>query len=171
MQIVTAAEPSLSAEEHAGHAHPPGKHDAAEAGHDHEGGILGPNTELIFALACGGLLASGYLIERFLAAPGWLPFAFYLSAYAFGGFFTLREAIDNLRLKRFEIDTLMLVAAGGAADLRRWRTTGTPSADLRSTGRVSHCPARPGSSRLPDLHADRHRQSGRFLSAAFLSGS
>ncbi len=120
MQIGTAAEPGLSAEEHAGHAHPPGKHGASEAGHDHEGGILGPNTELIFALSCGGLLACGYLIERFFVAPALLPFAFYLGAYAFGGFFTLREAIDNLRLKRFEIDTLMLVAAAGAAALGAW---------------------------------------------------
>ncbi|MBY0325183.1 MAG: heavy metal translocating P-type ATPase [Reyranella sp.] len=120
MRIGTAAKPSLSAEEHAGHAHPPGKHGAGEAGHDHEAGPLGPNAELIFALTCGGLLAFGYLIERFLVAPAWLPFALYLGAYAFGGFFTLREAIDNLRLKRFEIDTLMLVAAAGAAALGAW---------------------------------------------------
>lgn len=120
MQIGTAPEPSFGAEEHAGHAHSPGKHGAGEAGHDHEGGILGPNTELIFALTCGGLLAGGFLMERFLAVPAWLPFAFYLGAYGFGGFFTLREAIDNLRLKRFEIDTLTLVAAVGAAALGKW---------------------------------------------------
>ncbi|CEJ15993.1 putative cadmium-transporting ATPase [bacterium YEK0313] len=120
MRIGTAAKPSLSAEEHAGHAHPPGKHGAGEVGHDHEAGPLGPNAELIFALTCGGLLAFGYLIERFPAAPAWLPFALYLGAYAFGGSFTLREAIDNLRLKRFEIDTLMLVAAAGAAALGAW---------------------------------------------------
>lgn len=33
---------------------------------------------------------------------------------------TLREAYDNLKLKRFEIDTLMLVAAAGAAALGSW---------------------------------------------------
>jgi Cd2+/Zn2+-exporting ATPase len=32
----------------------------------------------------------------------------------------LREAIENLRLKQFEIDTLMLVAAAGAAALGAW---------------------------------------------------
>lgn len=32
----------------------------------------------------------------------------------------LREAIDNLRARRFEIDTLMLVAAAGAAALGAW---------------------------------------------------
>ena len=38
----------------------------------------------------------------------------------FGGFFTLKEAFENLRKRRFEIDTLMLVAAIGAATLGQW---------------------------------------------------
>src|SRR3546814_10736621 len=63
----------------------------------------------------------GYAIERLVAgAPEWLPTACYVAAYFFGGFFTLREAIDNLRMKKFEIDTLMLVAAAGAAALGAW---------------------------------------------------
>lgn len=116
MQARVAAKAPV--EDHAGHGHPEGKHEqGSETGHDHEGGILGPNTELIFALACGALLLGGYLVERLLGEPAWLPFTAYLGAYFFGGFFTLREAIDNLRLKRFEIDTLMLVAAAGAAAL------------------------------------------------------
>jgi Zn2+/Cd2+-exporting ATPase len=88
-------------------------------GHDHSHGqFLGPNTELIFALVCGALLVIGFAIEKLSAGtPDWLPTAMYIGAYFFGGFFTLREAIDNLRLKKFEIDTLMLVAAAGAAAL------------------------------------------------------
>jgi Cd2+/Zn2+-exporting ATPase len=99
------------------HDHPAGeKHD-----HDHgHGGLLGPNTELIFALACGGALAIGYGIEKFLAVPAWLPFALFVAAYILGGFYTVREAIENIRQKRFEIDTLMLVAAAGAAALGAW---------------------------------------------------
>ena len=90
--------------------------------HDHaHGGIFGANSELIFALICGALLLTGFGIEKLVsAAPGRLPTAFYVGAYFFGGFYTLREAIDNLRLKRFEIDTLMLVAAAGAAALGAW---------------------------------------------------
>ncbi|MHA3795594.1 heavy metal translocating P-type ATPase [Sphingomonas sp. YL-JM2C] len=92
----------------------------AHAGHDH-GGIFGANSELIFALLCGALLATGFGIEKLVSgAPVWLPTAFYVGAYGFGGFFTLREAIDNVRLKKFEIDTLMLVAAAGAAALGAW---------------------------------------------------
>lgn len=49
-----------------------------------------------------------------------LPLACYVAAYFFGGFYTLREAVDNLRRKRFEIDTLMLAAAAGAAALGSW---------------------------------------------------
>ena len=102
---------------HAGHDHAPGAH-----GHSLEGGgPFGANSELIFALVCGGLLVAGFAIEKLVvAAPVWLPLACYIGAYFFGGFFTLREAIDNVRLKRFEIDTLMLVAAAGAAALGAW---------------------------------------------------
>ena len=113
-------------EDHAGHGHEGHDH-SADGKHRHDGGdghdhahgeFLGPNTELIFALSCGGTLAAGYAIEKLVTgAPTWLPTAFFLLAYVFGGFFTLREAIDNLRRGKFEIDTLMLVAAAGAAAL------------------------------------------------------
>ena len=112
----TSAEP---AHDHAkDHNHPPGeKHDHAHA----HGGLFGPNTEQIFALASGASLGFGFAIEKLVAgAPSWLPLALYIAAYVSGGFYTVREAIDNLRLKRFEIDTLMLVAAAGAAALGAW---------------------------------------------------
>ena len=94
--------------------------DEDRAGHSH-GGIFGANTELYFSLASGVFLATGFGIEKLWSGhPGWLPFACYLAAYFFGGFFTVREAWDNLRLRRFEIDSLMLVAAAGAAFLGEW---------------------------------------------------
>lgn len=92
----------------------------AEREHEHEG-PLGANSELIFVLACGVFLATGFAIEKlWQSVPAWLALGCYVGAYGFGGFFTVREAIDNLRLKRFEIDTLMLVAAAGAAALGAW---------------------------------------------------
>lgn len=114
-----------AADAHARHvdgpAQPKREH-GPDDGHDYaHGGLLGANTELIFALACGATLGIGFAIEKLVAgAPAWLPFTLYVAAYLFGGFYTLREAIDNLRLKRFEIDTLMLVAAAGAAALGAW---------------------------------------------------
>ncbi|EAQ29809.1 cadmium translocating P-type ATPase [Erythrobacter sp. NAP1] len=94
--------------------------DKDHSGHSH-GGIFGANTELFFSLASGAFLAIGFGIEKLWDGhPVWLPFACYIAAYFFGGFFTLREAWDNLRLRRFEIDSLMLVAAAGAAFLGEW---------------------------------------------------
>ncbi len=46
--------------------------------------------------------------------------AIYGAAVVFGGIFPLREAIEALRARRFEIDVLMLVAAAGAAALGEW---------------------------------------------------
>jgi Cd2+/Zn2+-exporting ATPase len=117
-----AAVPQAASDDHAGHDHGPGEHDHGKEGHNHNhGGILGPNTELFFALGCGAVLGIGFAIEKLVAgAPSWLPLACYLTAYVLGGFFTVREAIDNLRMRRFEIDTLMLVAAAGAAALGAW---------------------------------------------------
>ena len=127
MQVVPVRTPGEDQPAHGGddvrHAHREGGdhvHGTGGGAHAH-GGLLGPNTELIFALTCGTLLLAGFLVDKFVAgAPAWLPLACYVAAYFFGGFYTLREAFDNLRLKRFEIDTLMLVAAAGAAALGSW---------------------------------------------------
>ncbi len=96
---------------------------AGEAVEDHEhmhGGLFGENSELIFAAICGVSLAAGFLISVAGIAPAWVPLSCFVAAYGFGGFYLLREAIDELRLGRFEIDFLMLVAAAGAASLGKW---------------------------------------------------
>lgn len=103
---------------HAGHAHAiKGGHEGH--GHDH-GGPFGEQSELILSLIGGALLASGWLLGRNEIGPAWTATAFYVAAYLAGGYFTVKEAIDNLRARRFEIDTLMLVAAAGAAALGEW---------------------------------------------------
>lgn len=106
----------------AGEARPAHAHGEEEAEHDHahDGGVFGANSELIFALLCGALVGAGFAIEKLLSVPNGVPLGLYLGAYVFGGFYTVREAIDNLRRRRFEIDTLMLVAAAGAAALGQW---------------------------------------------------
>lgn len=74
--------------------------------------IPSPSTELYFALTCGALLGIGVVVERWwTSAPGGVPLAMYVLAYAFGGTFTMGDAIKNLRERRLEIDSLMLVAA------------------------------------------------------------
>ena len=109
-----------SDDEHAGHAHAKKKNDS-HAGHDHAGGgLFGERSELIFALLAGTMLLLGWLASRNAVGPEWLPVACYVAAYGFGGYYTVMEALENLRARRFEIDTLMLVAAAGAAALGEW---------------------------------------------------
>lgn len=106
--------------DHPGDGHDHTNEKAGADAHAH-GGVFGSNTEVIFALASGAALALGFGLEKLApGVPAWLPLALYVVAYGFGGFFTVREAFENLRYKRFEIDTLMLVAAAGAAALGAW---------------------------------------------------
>lgn len=75
--------------------------------------------ELIVSLAAGALLSAGWL-GGLAGAPHSVSLGLYLAAYALGGFFTLRDAVQSLLAKRFDIDTLMLLAAAGAAALGAW---------------------------------------------------
>ncbi len=88
-------------------------------GHSHAG-LLGNHTELVCALICGAFLATGFALETTLDSRTWLTLASFIGAYVFGGMFTFREAIENLRKGRFAIDTLMIAAAAGSAALGSW---------------------------------------------------
>jgi len=91
------------------------------AEHNHaSGGPFGEKTELIFAILAGLFLAIGWLLGWREIGPEWLSSALYVVAYLFGGWFTALEAFENLRERRFAIDTLTLVAAIGAAALGKW---------------------------------------------------
>lgn len=77
------------------------------------------HRELILSLGAGLLLLTGWLLG-FTAAPAALSLGLYVGAYVTGGFFALRDAWQSLRQRRFDIDTLMIVAAAGAAALGAW---------------------------------------------------
>ena len=96
-------------------------HDKADD-HDHNHGFLnlGERAELGFSLSAAALLIIGYLLENFFQGPSYFALTAFIVSYFFGGFFTVIEAVENLKKKRFEIDTLMLVAAIGAAFLGKW---------------------------------------------------
>ncbi len=92
-------------------------------GEEHEdahGGLLGKNTELIFSILSGILLAIGFGLSFVDAIPSWVSLSLYIGAYFFGGFYTAKEAIQTVAKGGFEIDFLMLVAAIGAAILGEW---------------------------------------------------
>lgn len=99
---------------------------AADAGgiseHEHEHSHEGPFgewTELLFAGVAGALLLIGWLLSL-TGLNSWISWACYVASYLFGGYFTLQETWENLRARRFEIDSLMLLAAVGAATLGEW---------------------------------------------------
>ncbi len=97
---------------HEGHAH---------AGHDHaHGGIFGPKSESIFAILCGVFLLVGWLFSTFTELSTWVSVGCFIAAYAWGGYYTVTEAVEKLRSGKFEIDFLMIVAAAGAASLGAW---------------------------------------------------
>ena len=108
------------------HRHAPGEkhdHSHAEGGHAHShahSGLFGEQTELVFALLSGVCVILGWALAAFADVAGWMPLALFIGGYLFGGFFTIREAIDSVRVGRFEIDFLMLIAAAGAAALGEW---------------------------------------------------
>jgi Cd2+/Zn2+-exporting ATPase len=94
-------------------------HDHDEAGHQH--GAAASRLELTFAVLSGACVLAAWLLG--FVEPG-VPdvarTALYGAAVLFGGVFTLREAVAAIRVRRFEIDFLMLVAAAGAVALGEW---------------------------------------------------
>lgn len=82
-------------------------------------GWFAEHRELIFSGIAGLLLLAGWLAGR-ADAPRGLSLGLLLGAYAAGGFYTLRDAWQSLRSRRFDIDILMIVAAAGAAALGAW---------------------------------------------------
>lgn len=94
-------------------------------GHNHAHGgflnrILGGRAEVIFAALCGVTLLLGWLGPKYGILSEQSGFGLLLAAYFFGGYFTLREAIEKIAKGQFQIDFLMLVAATGAAILGEW---------------------------------------------------
>lgn len=101
--------------------HDPHSHEPASSGHarDH-GAALGGRAEIILSLLCGTLLLAGWLLDRSMDDSRRWPWLLFVGAYAAGGYYTLREAIENLMARQLKIDSLMLVAAIGAAALGEW---------------------------------------------------
>ncbi len=91
----------------------------AAAEHAHSG-PFGERSELIFAATAAVLWGLGLALETLTSAGDGIVTATFVVSAIFGGYFTLREAIENVSHRRLEIDSLMLVAAAGAAALGKW---------------------------------------------------
>lgn len=90
----------------------------ADEGHGH--GLGGPRVEMAFAIASGATYTGGMVAKYLLDSPSWAWTGLFIATYLFGGFFTVRTAINSVRRGRFEVDFLMLVAAVGAAIVGKW---------------------------------------------------
>jgi len=89
--------------------------------HNHKhGGVFGEKTELYFAVLSGVFFFTGLIIEKGTNLSEYYSLISFITAFIFGGWFTLLEAIDKTKKGEFEIDFLMLVAAAGAAYIGRW---------------------------------------------------
>lgn len=88
--------------------------------HNHAHAEGSGRLELGLSLACGVLLLAGWLLERSSGEDARGAWLLYVGAYANGGFFAVREALEHLRDRALKIDALMLVAAAGAAVLGQW---------------------------------------------------
>ncbi len=115
----------MSINKHASHEESP--HDTHEddshgshGSHEHGSG----NLELGFALLSGVLLLIGWIVSRTMGEDALIVRGLYAAACFAGAWFTVREAIENLRKRRLQIDTLMLVAAAGAIALGHWGEAG-----------------------------------------------
>lgn len=84
-----------------------------------QAGWLAEHRELILSGFSGLLLLAGWL-TGLAEWPSELSLGLLLGAYATGGFYTLRDAWQSLMSRSFDIDILMIVAAGGAAALGAW---------------------------------------------------
>ncbi len=84
-----------------------------------EAGWFAEHRELILSGMAGLLLLAGWL-AGLAGAPHMLSLGLLWGAYAAGGFYTLRDAWQSVKSRRFDIDTLMIVAAAGAGALGAW---------------------------------------------------
>ena len=73
--------------------------------------------ELVFSLLCGLFLLIGWLGEHFILLPRNGSLIVFSIAYLFGGYDVTRSGLNSLKRRHFDTDSLMLIAALGAAML------------------------------------------------------
>ncbi|WP_306818160.1 heavy metal translocating P-type ATPase [Archangium lipolyticum] len=88
--------------------------------HHAHGGGLAPKLELPLVVASGVLLVAGWLVERFAPVPALVPTVIWGLSMASGGFFAIRGSVQSILQRRIDIETMMVVAALGAAVLGAW---------------------------------------------------
>ncbi|MDB4928465.1 MAG: ATPase [Myxococcaceae bacterium] len=92
--------------------------------HSNAGG-LAPKIEIPLAVFAGVLLGVGLALEKLVGGvPAIVPTLLYATAAVSAGFFTVRGAFTSVRQLQFDIETLTVLAAVGAAVLGAWFEAG-----------------------------------------------
>jgi Cd2+/Zn2+-exporting ATPase len=88
--------------------------------HAHGGG-LGPRLQMPLALGAGALLAAGFALETLVASvPAGAVTGLYMVALFAAAIFPLRAAVNAIRARQVDVETLMILAGVGAAALGAW---------------------------------------------------
>lgn len=88
--------------------------------HHAHGGGLAPLLEMPLVVASGVLLVAGWLLERFAPVSPLVPTLVWALSMVSGGFFAIRGSVQSIAQLRIDIETMMVVAAIGAAVLGAW---------------------------------------------------
>jgi Cd2+/Zn2+-exporting ATPase len=88
--------------------------------HHAHGGGLAPLLEMPLVVVSGVLLVAGWAIEKFAGLPALVPTMVWALSMASGGFFAIKGSLKSLLQLRIDIETMMVVAALGAAVLGAW---------------------------------------------------
>jgi len=88
--------------------------------HHAHGGGLAPLLEMPLMVVAGVLLVAGWLLETSGSVPALVPTGVWALSMASGGFFAIRGSVKSLLQMRIDIETMMVVAAVGAAVLGAW---------------------------------------------------
>jgi Cd2+/Zn2+-exporting ATPase len=97
------------------------EHGHACSMHAHGGG-LAPWLQMPLAIGAGALLVAGFTVEKLAASalPANAFIATYMVALVAAAIFPLRAAVNAIRAKQVDVETLMILAGVGAAVLGAW---------------------------------------------------
>ncbi|MFN5933385.1 MAG: HAD-IC family P-type ATPase, partial [Roseiflexaceae bacterium] len=68
-----------------------------------------------FTVICVIATILGWVLDDWAGVPWYVPTICYIVAYGFGGYYSALDALESLKKREFDVNTLMIVAALGAA--------------------------------------------------------
>ncbi|NVB77832.1 MAG: heavy metal translocating P-type ATPase, partial [Kofleriaceae bacterium] len=118
---VTTADAITKAVEKLGYQLEVPEHGHACSMHAHGGG-LAPWLQMPLAIGAGVLLGVGFALEKLAAStvPAALTMVMYVIALVAAALFPLRAAVNAIRAKQVDVETLMILAGIGAGVLGAW---------------------------------------------------